>query len=134
MEKIKTDKKTLRKFGITMAIAFMAIAALLLIIKHRNIFPKAAIISAIFLFPALIAPRILKPIYIIWMKLAFVLSWVNTRLILCTIFYLVFTPVSIFLKLLRKDLLDRKIDRQRQSYWIKKGRLVFKKIDYERQY
>ena len=35
---------------------------------------------------------VLRPIYVGWMKFAFVLGWINTRLILGLFFYLILTP------------------------------------------
>jgi hypothetical protein len=134
MQKLNLDKRHLRKFGVTMAVAIMVIATIVFFFKHKNIFPKASLIAAVFLIPAFTAPAVLRPVYIVWMKLAFILGWVNARLILCVIFYLVFTPAAIILKLLRKDLLDKRIEKGRPSYWQKKEGVLFNRLDYERQY
>ncbi len=131
MEKINLDKKSLRKFGITMGIAFLVIT-LLMLIRHRHSFVPASIISALFFFFAFLLPLALKPLYIFWMKLALVLGWINTRIILIIIFYLLFTPVGLIMRLFRADLLDRKIDRNRDSYWKKREKKVFNPTDYER--
>lgn len=42
------------------------------------------------------------------------------RLISIIIFYLIFTPVGIAMRLFGVDLLDIKIDKKRKSYWKKK--------------
>jgi hypothetical protein len=131
MEKINLDKKSLRKFGITMGIAFLAITILILI-RHRYSTLPTSIISLIFFLLAAIAPPLLKPIYISWMKLAFILSWINTRLILIIIFYLVFTPIGLVMRLFGADLLDRKIDKNKDSYWRKREKKAFNPADYER--
>ena len=131
MEKINLDKKSLRKFGITMGIAFLVIT-LLIFIRHRHSVVPASIISALFFLSAFLLPLALKPVYIFWMKLAFVLGWINTRLILIIIFYVLFTPLGLIMRLFRADLLDRKIDRNRDSYWKKREKKVFNPADYER--
>ncbi|MDD5166709.1 MAG: SxtJ family membrane protein [Candidatus Omnitrophica bacterium] len=133
MEKPNPDNKDLKSFGIAMGIAFLAIAGLI-IARHRHSPVPAAIISAVFIFLALIRPLSLKPVYMAWMKLAFLLSWFNTRLILLVIFYLVFAPVGMFLRLLGIDLLDRKIDKTRQSYWQGKEEKEFSLADYEKRF
>lgn len=133
MENLKLDKQSLKKFGITMGIAFLAIA-LLVFFKHKQgIFP-VAVISGIFFLLAFMAPGILKPLYIVWMCLAFILSWVNTRIILCAMFYFIFTPIGLFIRLCGKDLLDRKIEENKSSYWQNKEKKPFKQLDYERQF
>jgi hypothetical protein len=68
------------------------------------------------------------------MRFAHMLGWVNTRIILCIIFYLLFTPISIGIKILRKDLLDRKLDKRSDSYWKKKEITPLEPLQYERQF
>ncbi|MFA5350415.1 MAG: SxtJ family membrane protein [Candidatus Omnitrophota bacterium] len=77
---------------------------------------------------------IFKPLYICWMKLAYALSWFNSRLLLFLIFYFVFTPIGWILKLLRKDLLDMRIKRGEKSYWRKKDKNEFGTVSYEKQF
>jgi hypothetical protein len=67
-----------------------------------------------------IAYPVMKPIHIGWMTLAFILGWVNTRLLLGAFFYLVLTPIGLVMRLAGKDLLGKKIDRSATTYWIKK--------------
>jgi len=78
--------------------------------------------------------KLLKPLYALWMKFALVLSWINTRLILIILFYLVFTPIGLILKLLRKDLLDKKIIKAEKSYWRKKEKNELGLVAYEKQF
>jgi apolipoprotein N-acyltransferase len=133
MEKLNLNKENLRKFGITMSAAF-AVIALIIFLKNRHSPVSVSAISASFLFIALIAPGSLKWVYIAWMRFAFILGWINTRIILCILFYLFFTPVSIGIKILRKDLLDRRIRKKSDSYWRRKEKALFNPLDYERQF
>lgn len=131
MDTMHLDKKSLRKFGITMAVACLVIAVLIFV-KHRHIMIPVILVSAGFFATGLLTPFLLKPLYCLWMRLAFVLSWVNTRIILLLVFFLIFTPIGLVLKLLRKDLLDRKIDKDKDSYWQRRQKKQFSRIDYER--
>jgi len=133
MEKLDLSKKSLRKFGLTMAVAFSVIALIILARHKQGAGPIFSIAAVFFLF-ALLTPAALKLAYIAWMKLAFILGWANTRLILLAMFYLVLTPVGIAMKLFNNDPLDRKIEKGRGSYWIKKEKKDFSRIDYERQF
>lgn len=128
------DKKALKKFGITIGIVFIFIALFFLLKNKQNNIPIFIYISAIFLFLASTFPILLKPIYIIWIRLAILLGWINTRLILFAIFYLVFTPMGLLMKLFRFDPLERRIDKKKTSYWIKKEAIEFNRINYERQF
>ncbi len=127
-----TDIKKLKSFGITMGIACVVIG-LVLFFQHKNAIAYA-IISAGFFLAAMVIPGLLKPLYFFWMKLAFLLAWINTRLILFLIFYLIFTPIGLILKLLRKDLLDKKINKAEKSYWRKKEKNEFGLASYEKQF
>ena len=124
MEKLNLDKNNLRKFGIVMGIAFLVIT-LLILIRHRHSIAPAFIISAMFFISALFAPLLLKPIYIFW---------VNTRFILLVIFYLVFTPIGLAMRLFGVDLLERRMERNRKSYWRQKEKHKFDRLNYERQF
>jgi hypothetical protein len=133
MESLSFNRKTLRQFGITMGVAFSVIT-LIILFKHRYSIMPIVVIAAFFFALAFIAPLALKPIYIVWMRFAYVLGWFNTRLILAVMFYLVFTPAGIILRLLRKDLLERRIEKGRQSYWKKKETQGSNPLQYERQF
>lgn len=133
MENLKTDKRSLRKYGITMFAALVILGTILLA-KHKSAFVWLYAAGGLFLILGIIIPGTLKQVYIVWMKLAFVLGWINTRIILALMFYLVFTPIGLAMKLFGKDLLDRKIERNKQSYWKKREEKTFNLIDYERQF
>jgi len=133
MEKLNLDISGLKKFGITMGIAF-AIITLFILVRHRYSIFITSGISVLFFIFVFIMPNFLKPIYVSWMKLAFILGWINTRLILIIIFYLVLTPISIVIELLRIDLLDRRIDKDKNSYWHKKENQQFNILNYEKQF
>ena len=65
---------------------------------------------------ALIFPLGLKPFYKVWMVFGAVMGWINTRLILGIVFYFVFMPFGLVMKLFGKDLLSRKLDASAPSY------------------
>jgi membrane-associated phospholipid phosphatase len=133
MEKMDLNKNNLKKFGITMGMAFLIIA-LILVIRHKhNLLPLFSLSIAFFIL-AFTLPVYLNPVYILWMRLAFILGWINTRLLLLVIFYLVFTPIGLVIKIFRADLLDRRIDRHQESYWRAKEEVDFKQSNYERQF
>jgi hypothetical protein len=133
MESLNFDKKTLKKFAVTMGIFFIGITVFILM-KRRYIAKIPFTISAVFFLLAIFLPNILKPVYFLWMKLTFILGWVNTRVILIIVFYLIFTPVGLLMRLFGNDSLDLKIEKNRTSYWKKKIIKEFNPLDYERQF
>lgn len=132
MDKIKTDKLSLRKFGFLMAAGF-ALASLFIFVKHKYFVTSTVGIAASFMLGAIFLPVLLKYPYIFWMKLAHILSWVNTRLLLGIIFYLVFSPVGLLLRLFRIDLLARNSGPSMDSYWKSKTENKTLADDYRRQ-
>jgi len=115
----QTSKKEIRDFGLT----FGLFTAILFGGFFPWVFERAYPVWPWYVMVvsggiALIAPLILKPIYRIWMVVGQVFGWINTRIILGLIFFVVFTPYSLVLKLLDKDLLSRKLDKKIKSYRI----------------
>ena len=121
MDKIKTDRTTLRKFGLIMASGFFLIS-LIIFTKHKHSAIPTVTMALSFMLMAIFAPALLKHLYILWMRLAYILSWVNTRLLLGIIFYLVFSPVGLFMRLFRIDPLERNPGRFNDSYWKPKAK------------
>jgi hypothetical protein len=131
IEKIDTTPKKLRNFGILFAVVGGLVSAWGA--WHGNaswIWWSGG--GAFFLLAGLAAPAFLKPLYIAWMSFAFVLGWINTRVILGVFFYCVMTPIGLVLRLTGKDLLDEKIDSTAKSYWKKRERRPVEPGRYER--
>lgn len=61
----------------------------------------------------------IKP-YNIWMKFGKIMNKISTFIIMFILFYFLFTPISLILKVFSKDLLNKKIDSTVSSYWIKR--------------
>ena len=49
----------------------------------------------------------LKPLYSVWMMAARALGFVNSHLLLALVFYLLFTPMGLVMRLVRRDPLER---------------------------
>ena len=76
----------------------------------------------------------LEPLYRAWMKGAHFIGTAFTGILLCVIFYLVFAPVGIVLRILRKDLLDQKMEAGKMTYWQKIEIKKFDQKSYQQQY
>ena len=133
IKSISSGKKELRKFGITVGIVLGLLGGLLLW-HDRDFYYYFFIISGVLIALGLIAPILLKPVYKAWMALAFVLSWVMTRLILVLLYYIFFTSIGFFARLLNRDILALKFDPGASSYWIPKGTSDYNRASYEHQY
>ena len=77
-------------------------------------------ISISILFPLMsFVPPLFIPIYKIWVKFGEIVGRINSFIILSILFYFIITPTGIVMRLLGKDLLNKKIDKKGNSYWTK---------------
>ena len=109
----------LRKFGLV----FGAIVAVLFGLFLPWVFDFAWpvwpwIVSGISCSWALVHPDSLIFIYRIWMKFGHVMGWINTRIILGIMFYVIFFPAGVLMRLVAKDPMARKLDAETKSYRI----------------
>lgn len=107
-----------RSFGIVFFIVFLLIA-LYPIIKNEDLRIWSLVISLAFLILGLFNSKILSPLNKIWFKFGLLLGKIISPLIMGVIFFLVVTPTGIFMRLLKKDLLNLKFN-NKNSYWIEK--------------
>ena len=131
---INLDKKQIRTFGLGLAVILSVFAALNLYKGHQSVALTLLIFGAISAVLAILCQILLKPVYIVFMKISHVLGWINTRILLGLIFYVVITPIGFVIKIFGKDLLDRKIEPDKQSYWIKREKVHNEKSRYEKQF
>ncbi len=130
---IKTDTSTLRKFGLLLTV-FLGILGGISLWKNGNLYPYLFAAALLILILSLAYPQALKFIYKPWMMVAIVIGSIVSHVILFILFYLVFTPVGLILRLTGKDLLDEKIIRDKDSYWIEREKTIFSREDLERQF
>ena len=69
-----------------------------------------------FLAIATFIPKVLLPLNKLWMKFGFLLGMIVSPIILGIIFFFLFTPISLIMKILRDELLLKK-DNDKISYW-----------------
>ena len=113
-----TKLPTNKNFGIVFSIVFLIIA-LFPLINDENLRIWSLIVSTIFLFLGLINSKILTPLNNIWFKFGLLLGKVVSPVIMGVIFFLVVTPIAFIMRLVGKDLLNLKFNKQK-SYWIEK--------------
>ena len=124
--------KDITSFGLTIGIVLFIISGLLMY-YGKNIYQLIVIIASAFISLGFILPKLLMPIYFIWMILAVILGWIMTRVILCSIFYLIITPIGLFTRLLGEDFLVLKKSNTK-SYWNIRNTDHEINQDYEKQF
>jgi len=67
---------------------------------------------------AVVYPRLLAPLNRLWMKFGLLLHHITNPIIMGFVFYLAVVPTALIMKMLGKDSLRRKMDKDAPSYWI----------------
>ena len=117
MDDIKISSN--RNFGIVFFVVFLLIA-LYPLTYGGEIRIWLLIISTIFLILGLLNSKILTPLNKIWFKFGILLGKIVSPLIMGIIFFLVVTPIGFIMRLLGKDVLNLKYNKNK-SYWIEKN-------------
>lgn len=118
----KPSPRKLRQFAAASLVGFPLIGLLLTkllplakVTPPDNLITIGAIIGVIVCVLGLLIPRAVTPVYlalvILFFPVGFVLGWV----LLPAIYYLVFTPIGLGLRLLGKDPMERRWGQD--SYW-----------------
>jgi hypothetical protein len=133
--------RDLRKFGLLFCVLSAALAGYLVWSRGVDAATVPGAISAALLLLSLGLPSLLKPVWWPWMVVARVLGFVNSHLLLAVVFYLMFTPIGLVMRLLGRDPLgDRDFGRARQiaadggSLWQRREKTQLSLHHYERQF
>ena len=107
-----------RSFGIVFFIVFLLIAIYPLI-NQGEIRVWSVLISLLFLILGIINSKILTPLNKAWFKFGIFLGKIISPIVMGIIFFLVVTPIAFLMRILKKDLLNLKYNKN-SSYWIEK--------------
>jgi len=133
IKNIKSEKKDLRKFGITIGIILLIITGFLFW-KEKESFQILLTFGVAFCILGITIPFILKPIYWVWMVFATILGWIMTRVILSFLFYIIITPIGLIPRFFGKQFLELRWDKSKESYWNYRTNKHLKKATYENQF
>ena len=108
-----------KSFGIVFFIVFLLIAIYPLI-NNGGLRIWSFIISIIFLVLGLTNSKVLTPLNKLWFKFGLLLGRIVSPVIMAVIFFLVVTPIGLFMRMIGRDLLNLKFNKNK-SYWIEKS-------------
>ncbi len=109
-----------RGFGLVFAAVFTIIGCWPLI-GGGSVRIWALAISGAFLAVALVTPRILRPLNLVWFKFGLVLHKIVNPLVMGLMFFVVITPTALIMRAVGKDPLHREFDADADSYWIERS-------------
>ena len=112
-----------RNFGLVFFFVFL-IVSIWPIISGESIRIWSVAISLVFLILGLMNSKVLTPLNKLWFKFGIILGAIVAPVIMSIIFFLVITPIGLIMKIMGKDLLNKKYDRIKKTYWIKRDVLI----------
>jgi hypothetical protein len=110
-----------KSFGIVFFIFFL-IVSIYPLIDGGVLRVWSLVISAIFLILGLLNSKFLTPLNKLWFKFGILLGTIVSPIVMGIIFFIVVTPISLIMKILGKDILNLKKNKNR-SYWIDKSEI-----------
>ena len=114
-DEIKTSSS--RSFGLVFGGAF-ALLGFWSWYKAGSWWPVHAAVSVVFTLLALVRPALLAGPNRMWTRLGLLLSRIVNPIVMGLIFFVMFTPIAVILRMRGKDLLRIKFDKEASSYWI----------------
>ena len=118
MDKISSN----RSFGILFSIVF-AIIAFWPTINGNPLRLWSIPISVIFLVLGLLNSKLLNPLNIVWVKFGELLGRIIAPIVMAIIYFIIVTPIGLFMRLIGKDLLNIKFSKS-NTYWIKREKKI----------
>jgi hypothetical protein len=107
----------LRNFGLlTGGLAAAIFGFLFPCLRHRAIPAWPWLACAILWIAALAAPRALKHPFRAWTAFGWALGWINSRVIMTIVFYLLVVPLGVVMRLAGRDRMARSFDPDSASY------------------
>ena len=108
-----------KSFGIVF-FAFFIIVSVWLFFKNGEFIIWPIIVAVVFLILGLTNSKLLTPLNKAWNQFGILLGNFIAPIVMGIIFFLVVTPTGLILRLMRKDLLRLKKNKDKKTYWVNK--------------
>ena len=102
MEQAAT-RKELRQFGLLVGAIFTVIGLWPLVFRGEPLRLWALGLGGLLIACGGMLPHVLRPIHTGWMWVGHILGWINTRILLGIVFYVLVTPIGLVFRLMGKD-------------------------------
>ena len=116
---VSTEQSSEKSFGVVFSIVFL-IVALYPLINSESLRIWALVVSIIFFLLAFLAPKILVLPNKLWFKFGLLLGSIVAPIVMAFVYFVTVLPTGLIMRLLGKDLLKQKLDKNAKSYWIKR--------------
>jgi hypothetical protein len=117
---VSTEQSSEKAFGVVFSIVFL-IVALYPLINSEGLHIWALVVSIIFFLLAFLAPKILVLPNKLWFKFGLLIGSIVTPIFMAFVYFVTALPTGLIMRLLGKDLLKQKLDKNAKSYWVKRS-------------
>jgi ABC-type xylose transport system permease subunit len=121
-----------RKFAWPVGLAFGVLAGIAWWRGRHSVALVLATLSGLLLVAGLLAPTTLGPVQRGWMAMAHAISKVTTPIFLGIVYFLIFTPAGLIMRLSGRRPLERKP--KNASWWLERSPEARQRYDMERQF
>ena len=115
------ERSSTKSFGVVFFIVFLIIA-LYPLINSEELRIWALVTSFVFLFLAFVAPKTLSIPNMLWFKFGLLLGSIIAPIVMALVYFVTVVPTGLIMRLLGKDLLKQKLDKNVKSYWIERSK------------
>jgi len=105
-----------KKFGFFFTILFMFVGIFFFYVNNSNLSWLSFALSIVLLLITLIKPEALLPLNKVWMLFGVCLGMIVNPIVLGIIFFALFTPIGLMMRLFGRDELKLKL-KPKASYW-----------------
>ena len=113
----ETELPSNKKFGNFFTFVFIIIASYFYFNKSLNLTYIFGVVAAVFILVTILKDELLLPLNRLWMRFGLLIGMIIGPVVLGLIFFTLFTPVAIFMRLFGRDELHLKY-KKKSSYWI----------------
>ncbi len=116
-----TEKSSEKSFGVIFSIVFLIVSLFPPLINSEGLRIWALVVSAIFLLLAFLGPKVLVLPNKLWFKFGLLIGSIVAPIVMAFIYFVTVLPTGLIMRLLGKDLLKQKLDKNAKSYWVKRS-------------
>ncbi len=112
------DNKTLKQFALIGLVGFPGVGAVAYWVWQTPTLAVAfaGLGAAVWLLSVIHTPSV-RYVYVAMSVASYPIGFVVSHVVLAAVYYLLFTPMGLIFKLIGRDALERRFDRQSESYW-----------------
>ena len=114
---IAVESGSEKSFGIVFAVFFLLVG-LYPLVNNKEILLWPLITALIFFLLAYMAPKVLSVPNKLWFKLGIALGAIVAPVVMALVYFTTVVPIGLVMRLMGRDMLRQKLDKNANSYWI----------------